>query len=145
MPDQPINSINDTRDRTVAGCLQTPVAIVAACLINSFFYNIRQHTWSISSYYEGVYYTLCTQYTFTHILMKKLPRVLDLRNRRSCNIVVPNRRPRFPIFLVPGALNGANTVTMSNQFSLVFFCFVLFCFFAVWYVNHMCFIKEFLR
>ena len=110
MPDQPINSINDTCDRMVAGCLQTPVAIVATCLINSFYYNMRQHPWSINNYYDGVYYTVCTQYTFTHILMMKLPRVLDLRNRRSCNIVVPNRRPLFPIFLVPGALNGANTV-----------------------------------
>ena len=45
--------------------------------------------------------------------MMKLPRVLDLRNRRSCNIVVPNRRPLFPIFLAPGALNGANTVCLN--------------------------------
>ena len=42
--------------------------------------------------------------------MMKLPRVLHLRNRRSCNIVVPNRRPLFPNFLAPRALNGANTV-----------------------------------
>ena len=44
--------------------------------------------------------------------MMKLPRVLDLRNRCSCNIIVPNRRPLFPIFLAPGALNGANTVSL---------------------------------
>ena len=56
---------------------------------------MRQHPWSINN---GVYYTVCIQYTFTHILMMKLPRVLDLRNRRSCNIIVPNRRPLFPIF-----------------------------------------------
>ena len=47
--------------------------------------------------------------------MMKLPRVLDLRNRRSCNIIVPNRRPLFPIFLAPGALNGANTVIVTTE------------------------------
>ena len=47
--------------------------------------------------------------------MRKLPRVLDLKNRLSCNIVVPNRGPLFPIFLAPGVLNGANTVSSLSH------------------------------
>ena len=32
MPDHPINPVNDTGDKTVAGCLQTPVAgVVGWC------------------------------------------------------------------------------------------------------------------
>ena len=74
--------------------------------------------------------------------MMKLPRVLDLRNRHSCNIVVPNRRPLFPFFLAPGALNGANTVLIVSYFSMKTYVMVPIRSALVMGTHNICFHRE---
>ena len=70
-PNHPINSYSLIK--TVAGCSQTPVFIVTACLINShFFYNMHQQIQSVNSYYDDdddmIVFTKL--YLCTHILME---------------------------------------------------------------------------